>query len=87
MANSGSDKVSLYFGSSNGTFQNQQTLAVGSGPWGNSIADLNGDGKLDIVIANHSSDNVGVLLGNGNGIFQPQVTFATLSPALLRVGQ
>jgi hypothetical protein len=34
------------------------------------IADLNGDGKLDLVTANLATHNVSVLLGNGNGIFQ-----------------
>ena len=31
------------------------------------VADLNADGKLDVVTANKDSDTVSVLLGNGNG--------------------
>ena len=41
------------------------------------VADVNGDGKPDLVVANDSSDTVSVLLGNGDGTFQAQQTFAT----------
>jgi hypothetical protein len=37
-------------------------------------ADVNGDGKLDLIITN---DGVGVLLGNGDGTFQPVVTYGS----------
>ncbi len=33
------------------------------------VADVNGDGKPDLVVANNNSDNVSVLLGNGTGTF------------------
>ena len=39
------------------------------------VADLNGDGKPDLVVANGSSNSVSVLLGNGNGTFQTQSTY------------
>ena len=41
------------------------------------IADLNGDGKLDIAVTN--TDYVSVLIGNGNGTFQPAVAYAAPS--------
>jgi hypothetical protein len=39
------------------------------------VADLNGDGKPDIVVVNNQSSTIGVLLGNGDGTFQPVVTY------------
>src|SRR5207248_684941 len=33
------------------------------------VADVNGDGNLDILVANYYSSDVTVLLGNGNGAF------------------
>lgn len=39
------------------------------------VADVNGDGKPDVVVAN--SGNVGVLLGNGDGTFQTAVIYST----------
>src|SRR5262249_26865793 len=43
------------------------------------IADVNGDGKLDLVTLNawNAPGTVGVLLGNGNGTFQSPVTYDT----------
>jgi VCBS repeat protein/FG-GAP repeat protein len=40
------------------------------------IADLNGDGKLDLATANFNSNDISVLLGNGDGTFQPPVNFS-----------
>jgi hypothetical protein len=39
------------------------------------VADVNGDGKPDMVVSNFWSSTVGVLLGNGDGTFQTAVTF------------
>jgi hypothetical protein len=39
------------------------------------VADVNGDGKPDLVVANSDSNTVGVLLGNGDGTFQTVITY------------
>lgn len=45
------------------------------------VADLNRDGKPDVVVAN-AGGGVGVLLGNGNGTFQPATTYGSGSGAV-----
>ena len=44
------------------TFASQTTFAVGSRPHSVAVADVNGDGKPDLVVANHSDNSVSVLL-------------------------
>ena len=75
----------MLLGNGDGTFQTAVTYVSGGyGAASVAVADVNGDGKLDVVVANcsgSSSDcsgsagNVGVLLGNGDGTFQTAVTY------------
>jgi hypothetical protein len=51
-------------------------LTTGRDPHSVIAADLNGDGKLDLVVANYNA-SLSVFLSNGNGTFQGQRTFAT----------
>src|SRR4051794_14392266 len=44
-------------------------FATGSAPGSVEVADLNGDGKPDLVVANEQSGSVTVLLGDGRGGF------------------
>ena len=69
------------------TYLARVNYTVGSGPAEDRVADVNGDGKLDIVAENASSNSVSVLLGNGDGTFKPAVSYATDSnPWSLQVG-
>ncbi|HSZ54400.1 MAG TPA: FG-GAP-like repeat-containing protein [Tepidisphaeraceae bacterium] len=74
--------VSVFLGNGNGTFQAQNTFAATgtSSPYSvvNSvdIADVNGDGKRDLVVGGQTS-STDVFLGNGNGTFQAAQTVAT----------
>ena len=46
-------------------------INAGKGPGSLALADLNGDGRLDLVVANDESGDVTVLLGDGKGGFAP----------------
>lgn len=79
VANGNGVSVSVLLGNGDGTFQDQITFAAG-GSVGNtkfmSVADLDRDGNLDIVITDGNANTVNVLIGNGDGSFQDQVTYA-----------
>jgi hypothetical protein len=71
--------VGVLLGNGDGTFQSAVTYDSGA-PHTESlvVADVNGDGKLDVVVGNDcggcSFGGVAALLGNGDGTFQPAVT-------------
>src|SRR3989442_1249969 len=54
-------------------FIGRRALLTGNLPQAIAAADLNGDGKVDLVVANGASDDVSIFLGVGGGIFRPQV--------------
>jgi hypothetical protein len=82
---SNSEPVGVLLGNGDGTFQPAMTYGSGGASFGLGsvvIADVNGDGKPDLVVTNAcgadsncTNGSVGVLLGNGNGTFQPAVTY------------
>jgi len=79
--------MGVMLGNGDGTFQPVVTYGSG-GYWTNSVTvvDVNGDGRLDALVANFCADiscgygslgdgTVGVLLGNGDGTFKPVITY------------
>jgi hypothetical protein len=78
LANAGSNSVSVLLNdrapAGTGTFPGRQDFGVGFNPFAVVVADVNGDGRPDLVTANGSS--VSVLLGNGNGTIQSTANFA-----------
>jgi hypothetical protein len=62
-----------------GTFLSAVNYNVGSDPWHIAIADLNSDGKLDLVVANTNSNDVSVLLHDTSGLgsFHTAVNYAS----------
>jgi hypothetical protein len=65
----GDGSVGVLLGKGDGTFATAVTYDSGGYAAGAVVpADLNGDGKLDLVVG---STGLGVLLGNGDGTFQP----------------
>jgi hypothetical protein len=70
--------VAVRLGNGNGTFQPVEAYrsgaGVGGGAWSVKVADVNMDGKLDLIVTN-SDGSVGILLGNGDGTFQQAHTY------------
>src|SRR5262249_31915145 len=79
-------------GSPFGAVQTLNTPALWANPGlsAMAVADFNGDGKPDIVVANSgvamSGDRVGVLLNNGNGTFGTQIYTVGGSPTAVAIG-
>jgi len=76
--------VSVSFGNGDGTFRPGplSPISLAFGPAWLLARDLNGDGKVDIVIPGgaylaRQREGVGVMLGNGDGTFQPLVYYPT----------
>ncbi len=62
------------------SFGPQQKFAVGNGPSSVAVADINGDGKPDLIVANQNTNTVSVLVnttapGSGTAAFASQQTF------------
>ena len=68
------------------TFTPAATYTASAQPGLVVVADLNGDGFLDLATASYSSAIGSVLLGNGNGGFQPRKTFATTATGGTSIG-
>jgi hypothetical protein len=67
--------VGILLGNGNGTFSPATTYATGIYSRGIDVADVNADGKLDLVTNDDFSQTISVLLGNGNGTFQTRRSF------------
>jgi hypothetical protein len=67
------DTVGVLLGNGDGTFQPAVTYSSGGQTNAMAVADVNRDGKPDIVVV---GDKVAVLLGNGDGTFQSAVTYS-----------
>ena len=73
----GGDSVSILLGKGDGTFHSYLPVAVpGNGNDSLAAADLNRDGRLDLVVGSGSyPGGISVLLGNGDGSFAPAVFY------------
>ena len=73
--------VSVLLGNGNGTFQTAVSYDSGAATGvGLAVADVNGDGKPDLIVTNYGGESngdgaVAVLLGNGNGTFRPAALY------------
>jgi len=73
--------VAVLLGNGDGTFQSAVTYDSGAMATETiGVADVNGDGKPDVIVGNHCgcSGQIGVLLGNGDGTFQTVVGYSAI---------
>jgi Bacterial Ig-like domain (group 3)/FG-GAP-like repeat len=74
--------IGVLLGNGDGTFQSATTYeSGGGGATFVKAADVNGDGKPDLIVAHEGGANspiseIGVLLGEGDGTFQPATTYS-----------
>jgi len=61
--------VTVYTNNGNGTFTSAVNYNVGANPISVAAADVNRDGKLDLITANSGDNTLTILTNNGNGTF------------------
>jgi len=73
-----SNTVDVLLGNGDGTFALSTSISLGAGvdPQSVAAADLDGDGKIDLVLACYGANALGVLPGNGDGTFLPVEFYA-----------
>lgn len=77
----GQSAVSVLLNAGGGQFSQPQYIPTGASPLAVTTADVNNDGKLDVIAADFADATAGVLPGNGDGSFKPAMTFGVeLSP-------
>ncbi|CAF1439998.1 unnamed protein product, partial [Adineta ricciae] len=80
VANSGTDDLTILFGSSNNdTFRDAITYLMGSdsNPQYVITGDVNKDNHSDIVVLNSKSNTLNLIYGYGNGSFADQMVYST----------
>src|SRR6185369_66915 len=85
----GSSTLSLLDGHGDGTFGSGRTVAISTeGRLGKTaLADVDGDGKLDVVTPDDLGHRIAVLLGHGDATFGPAAYFPTMGwPMTVAIG-
>jgi hypothetical protein len=93
-ANNGGNVVSVFRNTStpgNLSFDTRIDLGAGSSPYGVAVADLDADGKPEIIVTNQGTSSALSVLKNSSGVgsisFQPPVVIANMSgPFSIAVG-
>jgi PBP1b-binding outer membrane lipoprotein LpoB len=85
------NQLLVYLNTGGGSFSAPTRYSTGGTQWNGwtavTTADMNGDGKLDVVVANSGGNNVAVLLGDGSGTFGAPALFpVNVTPLDVAVG-
>lgn len=77
-------QIKIMIGNGKGGFTSGATYSTGEVVPYMAARDVNGDGKIDLIVVDTRNDSVDVLLGNGDGTFQAAKSYSTLhNPTLL----
>ena len=79
-ANADSDDVSILLRTGNGTFQTPYAFGAGDAPEMIALADLNGDGRQDLLVSNPSASSISLLFGVGDGTLRSDRSFPVGGP-------
>ncbi len=78
--------ATVFLAQLDGTYKATSTITLGNGPVAVTLADLNGDKKLDLLALNEIDKTLMVMLGNGDGTFgSPQLYSLSANPRALYV--
>ena len=80
--NRGSNSISIYYNTGNGTLSAPQSYSTGSGPRTLTVKDVNNDSRPDIIVASLTSNDLSIHINAGNGsllsrVIHPLSTGAT----------
>ncbi len=82
----GQGSVTVLLGNGDGTFGTAAAYGVGNLATSISVAEFNGDGKPDLVVANFTDNTISVLDGVGDGSFQMVGNYSVASPRSVVTG-
>ena len=72
--NGSGNTLSVWTNRGGGDFGSNATVNVGNGPAAVIVADVNGDGRLDLISANYGDNTLTILTNNGSGAFGSNAT-------------
>ncbi|UJR34157.1 hypothetical protein I4U23_021564 [Adineta vaga] len=72
-----SNNLMIFLGYGNGSFGNSKTYSTGtsSNPISISLADMNNDHQLDVIVANYLTNNIVLFRGYNNGTLSQSLTY------------